>query len=342
MQKTLPAAALLLLAAQAAIADPAGADPAGFRAVSIPSEDRGRDLEGAVFYPAAGGGRAFLFGDNPVFRGVEVLEGARPAGGPLPIVLVSHGLGGSHRSLGWLPAGLARKGALALSVNHSGRDFDLREGVKHWTRAQDFRAALDWLAGEAELSPLADFSRVYAAGFSLGGWTALSLGGLRADLEGYIDRCRAIPPSSMDCADLARRGVDLRSYAAEDWNASRKDDRVRAVVAIDPPFTYGLGAAQARALVGKVLLIGLGSAETRLPVTDFSETGSGFAARLPGAEIEILAPAAHFSALLPCKPAGKALLALENEDPVCDDPPGADRAALHRRTIARIAQFLGL
>ena len=91
-----------------------------------------------------------------------------------------------------------------------------------------------------------------------------------------------------------------------------------------------------------MLLIGLGTAETRLPATDFSETGSGFAALVPGAEIETMAPAAHFSALLPCKPEGPAILAAENDDPVCDDPPGTDRAALHKRIVARIAAFLGL
>ncbi len=337
MKKCLLGAALFLLAAQAAIAN-----PAGFSAVAIPSEHRGRDLAGAVFYPAAGGGRAFLFGDNAVLHGAEVLNGAGAADGSFPVVLVSHGLGGNTGTLGWLSAGLARKGAVVLSVNHPGSttlDFNLREGVKHWTRAQDLRTALDWLAGEAGLSRIADFSRVYAVGFSFGGWTALSLGGLRADLEGY---CRAAPPSPQDCASLARRGADLRTYAAEDWNASRKDDRIRAVAAIDPALTYGLGTTHVHDLVEKVLLIGLGTAETRLPATNFSKTGSGFAALLPGAEIEILAPAAHFSALLPCKPAGRAILASENDDPLCDDPPGADRPALHKQIIARIAQFLGL
>ena len=92
----------------------------------------------------------------------------------------------------------------------------------------------------------------------------------------------------------------------------------------------------------KVLLIGLGSGGSRLPSTDFSATGSGFAAHLPTAEIETMAPAGHFSALLPCKPRGPAILAAEDDDPVCDDPPGTDRAVLHKRIVARIAVFLDL
>ena len=226
--------------------------------------------------------------------------------------------------------------------NSTTRDFDLQEGLKHWTRVQDLLAALDWLAAQDDLAAHADFSRIYAVGFSAGGWTALSLGGLRADLEGYGAHCETAPPSPWQCADLARRGADLAAYSAVEWNAGRKDDRIRAVAAIDPALTYGLGPAHARDLVDRVLLIGLGTAETRLPATDFSETGSGFAALVPGAETEAMAPASHFSALPPCKPGGPAILAAEGDDPVCDDPPGTDRAMLHKRIVARIAAFLGL
>ena len=334
------AAAFLLLAAQAA-----AAAPVGYRALEIPAEHHGREIPGALWYPSAGGGRATNFGENAVFWGTQVLDGARIAEGPFPVILASHGLGGNIGALGWLTAGLAKAGALVVSVNHPNsttRDFNLQRGLKHWTRAQDLRAALDWLSARPDLAARADFSRIYAVGFSAGGWTALALGGLRADLEGYAAHCRTAPPSPWQCADLTRRGVDLKAYSVKDWNAGRKDDRIRAVAAIDPALTYGLGKAHARDLVEKVLLIGLGTGETRLPATDFSKTGSGFAAHLPGAEIETMAQAAHFSALLPCKPRGAAILAAERDDPVCDDPPRADRAALHGRIVARIARFLGL
>ena len=45
-------------------------------------------------------------------------------------------------------------------------------------------------------------------------------------------------------------------------------DRIRAAAAIDAALTYGLGKAHALDLVDKVLLIGLGTGETRLPATD--------------------------------------------------------------------------
>ena len=334
------AAALFLLSVHGA-----DAAPAGFRSLAIPAEHHGREMSGALWYPSAGGGDAVSFGENGVFHGTQVLDGARMAEGPLPVILTSHGLGGHIGALGWLTAGLAEAGALVISINHPNstrEDFDLQEGLKHWTRTEDLRAALAWLAAEPKLAAIADLSRIYAVGFSAGGWTALSLGGLRANLEGYAAHCKTAPPSPWQCADLTKRGADLTAYSPTEWNAGRKDGRVRAVAAIDPALTYGLGKDHARELVDKVLLIGLGAAETRLPATDFSETGSGLAAYLLHAEIEIMAPAAHFSALPPCKLRGAAILAAEGDDPVCDDPPGTDRAALHKRIVARIAAFLGL
>ena len=338
--KLLLAFAFLLLAVQTA-----AAAPAGHRALTIPAEHHGRAMSGALWYPSAGGGQPTSLGENGVFRGTEVLDGARIAGGSFPVIVASHGFGGNIRALSWLTAGLAKAGALVVSVNHPNSttwDYDLQKGLRHWTRVQDLQAALDYLAAQPDLAVHADFSRTYAVGFSAGGWTALSMGGLRADLEGYDAHCETAPASPFHCGDLTRRGADLQAYSAQDWNAGRKDDRIRAVAAIDPALTHGLGEEHARELVDKVLLIALGTAETRLPATDFTESGSGFVVHLPRAEIEIIAPAAHFSALLPCKPRGAAILVEEGDDPVCDDPPGVDRASLHGRMVTHIAHFLGL
>ena len=164
--KQLLAAAFLLLALQAA-----AAGPAGFQSVTIPAEHHGRKMSGALWYPSGDSGEAISYGENAVFFGTPVLDGARMAQGPFPVILASHGLGGNIGALGWLTAGLAEAGALVISVNHPNsttRDFNLQEGLKHWTRTQDLRAALDWLAAQPDLAAQADFSRVYAVGFSAG------------------------------------------------------------------------------------------------------------------------------------------------------------------------------
>ncbi len=62
--------------------------------------------------------------------------------------------------------------------------------------------------------------------------------------------------------------------------------------------------------------------------------------RLPNARYAVVAPGHHFTFLAECKPAGRAILVEEADDPVCDDPEGTDRARAHDAIVAAITNFL--
>lgn len=325
------------------LAAAAFAQEAGFRDFNFEAPHHGRKVTGAVWYPATGAGEPLVFGDNPIFYGVDVAVDARVAAGPFPVVVLSHGMGGNIRSLAWLAASLAEKGAIVVSVNHLNStwgDFDLAQGMRHWTRAQDLRVALDTLWADPVFAGHIDEGRVMAAGFSYGGWTALALGGLQGDFAGYAAHCAKFGAASVDCEDMVDAGVDLSDIAHDAWNASYRDARVNHVVAIDPGLIWGLDAQDLAGLISDVRLIGLGDPATRLLAADFDK--SGFAALLPDAQIEVITPAMHFTAMPLCKPAGAEILREEGDDPVCSDPIGTDRAAVHATIIARIEADLGL
>ena len=99
-------------------------------------------------------------------------------------------------------------------------DFDLRRAVDHWTRVQDLQAALDHLSGDPRWAGSLDKSRIMAAGFSFGGWTALSMGGTTGNLNGYAAYCRKHVDQGADCQDIAQTGIDLMALDAERWDAS--------------------------------------------------------------------------------------------------------------------------
>lgn len=340
MKTLIASVSTLLLSANVSMAEPRS----GMTDLSFEAAWHGRAVEGAVWYPATTGGTAELFGENPVFHGVEVLRDASLAPGAYPVVLLSHGLGGNIRSQGWLAAGLAERGAIVVAVNHpnsTSRDFDMLRGLDHGTRARDLSAALDWLEADPRFSASIDHARVMAAGFSFGGWTALSLGGVTGDLDAYTAHCADAGTKSTHCADIAREGIDLSSLNAATWNASYADPRVTAIAAIDPALHWGLTAENIAALRAPALLIGLGEGIDRLFATDF--TASGFDKLLPAARPVILSPASHFAAIGLCKPAGAAILAEEGEVyPICTDTAGADRSRLHAQIIDLIASDLGL
>lgn len=317
--------------------------PPGFRPWQEPQRPNARPLVGGLWYPASGAGATTALFDSPIFQGVPVQQAAPISPGRWPLVLLSHGVGGHWRSLGWLGAGLAQQGAVVVAVNHPGStfgDYDKRRSLDHGSRVNDLSHTLDALLADPAVGPHIDKERIYAAGFSLGGWTALSMGGLRGDLSAYTRYCAE--SGHRHCRDIARAGIDLTQLDATRWNRSHRDPRVKAVAAIDPALHHGLTAAHASDMVKPVLLIGLGQGPDRLPDTDFSPPGSALTQILPGVGVEVMAPAFHFSALPVCKPAGPKLLAEDNDDPVCSDPAGTDRPALHQRIVRSITRHFGL
>ena len=320
------------------------ADTPGYETFEIDAPHHGRRMNAARWYPTDGGtGTPVTLAGNPVFVGVSVIEGAPLAAGRHPVVLLSHGLGGHMRSLTWLAAGLAQRGAVVVAVNHPNTtwlDFDLDKGLDHWSRVQDLSVALDAVLADPEIGPQLDGTRIMALGFSYGGWTALSMGGQRGNLAGYAAYCEDNLAVASDCQDVNAAGIDLWKRDAHRWNDSYADARITHVAAIDPGFTWGLQRDDSSDLIAEVTLIGLGTTPDRLFATDFD--AAGYTDTVPHARVERLSPAYHFSALPLCTPQGAAILQEEGEDPVCSDPAGANREALHEAILTLLARDLRL
>lgn len=319
----------------------------GYEDMAVPLKHSARMLAGAVWYPAEQDGTAMdLLAGHPIFQGTALQRGATPRADKAPLVLFSHGWGGNFRAQGWLAAALAERGALVVAVNHPGSssgDMGTPEvALDHGSRARDLSAALDWVLDDPRFAAQIDPERIYAAGFSYGGWTALALGGATTQLSGFAAYCDAVATQTDFCTLVARMGFDADKMDKARWSASYKDTRVRGVIAIDPGFTYGTSAENVAALPDDVTLITLGSGADRLRATDTSEAGSGFAALLPEARTITLAPAWHFTAMPLCTDAGPAILREERDDPVCDMPDGGDRAARHAEIIEIFSEALGL
>lgn len=332
------AAAFATLATSSAFAEPAGYTP-----LVIDAPHHGRDILGALMHPSKGDGRAFTFGENAVFHGVTVVEEATVKDGKHPVVLLSHGIGGNIRSLAWLATGLAERGAIVVSLNHPNStwgDFNLSGAIQHWTRAQDLSAALDTLLADPRFNGHLDTKRIMAAGFSYGGWTALSMAGVRGRYDGYVRHCEQYGEDSSNCEPIMGDEKLLETIDPARWNGDYADARITHAAAVDPALIWELKPEDIAGLIDNVSIIGLGDSQTRLLATDFD--ASGFAELLPSAQYDRIVPAFHFTALALCKPMGEAILIEENDDPVCTDPAGTDRKAVHDAVIERMASDLGL
>ena len=328
----IPAAMLGLFLSSTAMAQGAGM-------VDFPvnADHHAQPLIGVVWYPAQSGGTPHIYAQNPVFQGVEVARDADVAEGAHPVVMLSHGMGGGVQSVAWMGAALAERGAIVVAVSHPGStftDFDMARGARHWTRAEDLSAALDSVMADPRFARHIDMEQVMAAGFSYGGWTALSLGGATSDLAGFASTCAEADTQACRIFLDPANGLDQIDPAQ--WGADYGDARVTSVFALDPGFVWGLSPANLTGLVDSVTLIGLGGQDDRMWDTNFD--ASGLSGLIDGVNAIQIAPANHFSAMPLCTPAGPDILAEERDDPVCTDPEGADRA----QSIDAMAAQIGL
>ncbi|MFI7015404.1 alpha/beta hydrolase family protein [Streptomyces sp. NPDC050164] len=164
----------------------------------------------------------------------------RPQAAPAPLVVVSHGTGGSGSNMEWLVRPLREAGFRVVALDHHGNNYVdgyEPEGFLHiWERPRDVSFALEALAPEQLLGP------VGVAGFSLGGYTAAALAGARVDpqiLWAVLTGTIPLPeiPEFPGALDALRKKYPLDESSRRALDAAAadlSDPRVRAVFQVAP------------------------------------------------------------------------------------------------------------
>ena len=132
----------------------------------------------------------------------EVVPEKVPVGERLPLVVMSHGTGGSFAGHLDTAGALARGGFVVAALTHPGDNWRDQSGA---TRVEDRPGALEGLIGFMldtwHLHRLVDPARVGAFGYSAGGFTVLAAAGGRPALSRMADHCVG-HPAFFDCALL--------------------------------------------------------------------------------------------------------------------------------------------
>jgi len=317
---------------------------AGYDRFGFSAHHRAGLVEGSVWYPPAAKTYPAPIGDGPVFRPAQAWIGADIADGRHPLVLVSHGSGGNMDGLGWLSSELARRGAMVVAVNHPGStsgDSSPRRSARFADRVRDLSAVLDHVLQDPDFGGHVDRDRIHVLGFSLGGISALQAVGLEFRARRLGLHC-AKDPSVPGCDFYCNGGVDFRHADISLTDGAYADKRIQGVIAVDPGFPFGFTQESIARMEKPALLINLGSQETIWPEVNMGELGAGWEPKFPNATLVEISPATHFSFLAVCKPGGAQILLEEEDDPVCSEPTGADRAAVHAQVIKAVSRFLEL
>ncbi|HTU33253.1 MAG TPA: hypothetical protein VMF66_05580 [Candidatus Acidoferrum sp.] len=285
--------------------------------------------------------------NEPLFIGGNAAPHAKFAASPsrFPLVLLSHGTGGSALQLAWLGTYLASRGYIAAAVNHPGNNalepYTIQGFTLWWLRAHDLTTVLNHLLDDRTFGPRIDRARIGAAGFSLGGYTMIEIAGGVSNPQAVIDYCNS-PRSHGTCnihefPDLLTKAEDLQKTDPEfaaafaEGDKSYRDPRIRAVFAIAP----ALGPAFSPQSLAKISIPVEMVAGAADPVAPPPDNADYFARHIRDAKLVILpGGVAHYTFLDACAPAAYKTLAT-----YCDDAPGVNRVRIHNRVAAMAAQF---
>jgi predicted dienelactone hydrolase len=306
-----------------------GATPAlsaGFEQIMVP-DPVGAPLEVGVWYPSnapAAPQRLGLFEQTVANR-------AAVAGRDLPLIVMSHGTGGSFEGHYDTALALAEAGFVVAAITHTGDNYrDQSQVGRLENRPRHIKVVIDYMLASWQHHEALDPFRVGMFGFSAGGFTALVAIGGTPDMSTVAPHCAA-HPDEWSCRMLREHKVNLsanRSMAEPNWV---HDPRIVAAVIASPAVGYAF-SAEALSTVTVPIQLWRGDSDEILPQPNYAQAVYD---RLPvKPEYHVVPKAGHFAFLAPCTPA---LAARVPE--ICHDPEGFDRAAFHREFNPAVVAF---
>ena len=315
------------------------------------SGEQARPLNTYIWYPASNNAIMTKVGippERPVFTGGAVARNAEFAAddSKYPLVIMSHGTGGSAMQMMWLGRELAAQGYIAVAVDHHGNTaaedhFDARGFRLPWERALDISAVLDQLLVDPQFATKIDRQRISAIGFSLGGYTVTALAGGIFDFELFNKFCSGAmrdascddqseyPEASAEFEKLRKTDPRIDASLARS-GASFKDTRIRSVITLAPAPVQAF-TRESLEDIDIPFLVFVGSADKVAPATT---NAMRLAKLVPNVQIQIIKDAGHYVFLSLCNKRGRKYV------PVCRDPKGVRRDITHSEVIKKTLEFL--
>jgi predicted dienelactone hydrolase len=301
----------------------------GLRMIEVEEPITGTTVPAAVMYPSSDARPDAETQLGPY--SLEAQMGATIATGEFPLILLSHGSGGSMFGHHDLAATLARHGYVVAMPEHAGDSYRDRSGFATdrvmLGRAWQASAVISAVLADAQFMPHIDTKRVGAAGFSAGGYTTLLLLGAKPDFARFQPFCAKYPKTPEIC-DHATRTIQITIPQPP----PTADARVRAAFAM-APLSLILDADGLKGVRNPVFLY----TGAKDPVLIPAENAKRISKLLPNLyryrEVE---GAGHYVFLAPCS----AELA-KAAPSICTDPRGIDRATIHRKIAEDAVMFFG-
>ncbi|WP_114238718.1 hypothetical protein [Dyella sp. C9] len=323
---------VLCLLAPLALAAPA-VSGVGIAPIHIPDPVSGGQTDGFVFYPSTEPtpGTVTL---GPYQ--VAARPGAPAVPGAKPLVVISHGNGGSRLGHHDLATYLASHGFIVATLNHPKDDFEDTSGVGHIEvlagRPVQVKSTISTLLADPHWKTLIDPARIGVAGFSAGGYTSLMVAGARPQFTRFVDFCEQYPNDENVCGKLAqfkveaaKSGLTLRQLMEQTQGqlgryGDTADPRVKAAFVM-APLSLVFDAHSFDTVKAPIYLY-YGQNDHVLRPDANARHIQPLIHTLAG--VTEVPKADHWVFLAPCAPS----LAKQIGE-LCSDPPGVDRQQVH-------------
>jgi predicted dienelactone hydrolase len=295
---------------------------AGYERLEIPASGTEPAMRAMVWSPCASSSASSQLGPYVV----QATNNCTISGNSLPLVVISHGYGGTLLGHHDTATALADAGSVVVTFNHPGDTFGDDSAAQDLSifesRPRDVSRVISFMLGDWQSRQHLDTKSIGVFGFSRGGYTALALVGAIPSLSASNERL---------CGNWGSFATHLcRQIRSKEAHLNtRADSRIRVAVVVDPLNLFDQA----------------GLKPVRVPVQLWaSEQGGDGVERahveairsaLPQApEYHVAMGAGHFAYLAPCPTTLK-----KSAGRICTDPEGFDRSAWHRTMNAAITTF---
>lgn len=298
------------------------AHAAGFQQ-GVAADPGGKPLVVGIWYPSQAEAKPVTLGPTTM----TVAFNAPLNGKALPMVVMSHGTGGSLLGHFDTAIALADAGFVVVAMNHTGDNYaDQSRSIDVMDRPRQVSRVIDHMLSTWDDHAAIDPERIGMFGFSAGGFTTLAIIGGIADFSKIGPMCRQYPEDfACQLAAKSQSPVVVPAMTAV------TDTRIKAAVVAAPALGFTFSP---NGLKNVKVPIQLWRAENDV-VVPHPRYAEAVRLALPEApEYHVVPNAGHYDFLAPCSDAFASMAPA-----ICTSSPGFDRAAFHVGFDSAVVKF---